>query len=79
MTETTKTSTGKSAKPSSAAELDPKPALPPDALALKLASDPRFVVIKRSGKGFVIGGRALRHGDSLPVRCLTQVPNDYHI
>jgi hypothetical protein len=58
MTETTKTTTGKSAKPSSAAELDPKPAPPPDALALKLASDPRFVVTKRSGKGFVIGGRS---------------------
>ena len=58
MTETTKTTTGKSAKPSSAAELDLKPALPPDALPLKLASDPRFLVIKRSGKGFVIGGQS---------------------
>jgi hypothetical protein len=57
MTEKT-TTTGKSAKSSSAAELDPKPAPPPDALALKLASDPSFVVIKPSGKGFVIGGQS---------------------
>jgi hypothetical protein len=53
---TEKTTTGKSAKSSSAA--DPKPAPPPDAIALKLASDPRFVVIKPSGKGFVNGGHS---------------------
>jgi hypothetical protein len=58
MTEKTTTTTGKSAKSSSAAELEPKPAPPPDALALKLASDPRFVVIKPSGKGIVIGGQS---------------------
>ena len=56
------TTTGKSAKSSSAA--DPKPAPPPDAIALKLASDPRFVVIKPSGKGFVIGGQKPAQGKS---------------
>jgi hypothetical protein len=43
------TTTGKSAKSSSAAELDPKPAPPPDALALKLASSLRGDQAEREG------------------------------
>jgi hypothetical protein len=53
MTEKTEKTT-----PAPPASPEPKPAPPPDALALKLASDPRFVVIKPSGKGFVIGGQS---------------------
>jgi hypothetical protein len=40
-------------KPKSA----PPPAMTPDALSLALASNPRFVVIKPSGKAFIIGGQ----------------------
>ena len=34
------------------------PAPEPDALSLALASNPRFVVHKSSGQGFVIGGHS---------------------
>ena len=54
MTETTKTTP---AAPERSSEPVKKPEVTPGALALALANNPRFVVHKPRGQGFIIGQR----------------------